>query len=84
MSSEYPLQTNNKDTHDTEDHRTREDEEEILEQSLRLFDFQTPLLDKKEGVLRIFYNNINGLEINALIGEYIKQQKSPVAGETAM
>ncbi len=49
--------------------------EQDLEDSLELFDFTYPLPEKQEGILRVFYNNCNGLEINRTIGEFIKQKK---------
>ena len=49
--------------------------EQDLDDSLELFDFTYPLPEKQEGILRIFYNNCNGLEINRTIGEFIKQKK---------
>ena len=43
-----------------------------LEQELKIFDFSFyPLPEKESGVLRIFYNNVNGLEINNAINARI-------------
>ena len=50
-------------------------DEEILDYSLALFDFSTPLPNKQDGVWQIFYNNCNGLEVNNMISAYIQQKK---------
>ena len=49
--------------------------EESLQQCLTLFDFSIPLREKNKGEWRLFYNNCNGLEVNAMISTYIKQKK---------
>ena len=49
--------------------------ERELNQSLEIFDFSIPLPKKNKGSWRIFYNNINGIEINSTVGTYIKQQR---------
>lgn len=52
-----------------------EDIDSELQQSLEIFDFSIQLPKKTVGIWRIFYNNINGIEINSTIGNYIKQQQ---------
>ena len=49
--------------------------EKVLDDSLELFDFSSPLPKKDQGTLRLFYNNCNGLEITNMIGAYVKQKK---------
>ena len=49
--------------------------ERELNQSLEIFEFSIPLPEKTKGKWRIFYNNINGIEINSTVGTYIKQQR---------
>ncbi len=49
--------------------------ERELQQSLEIFDFSIPLPKKMKGTWRVFYNNINGIEINSTVGNYIKQQR---------
>ena len=49
--------------------------ESRLAQSLELFDFSTPLPQKTNKTLRVFYNNCNGLEVNHMVSEYIKQKR---------
>ena len=56
-------------------HRTPDEEEEYLRESLALFDFSDPLPLKGKGILRVFYNNVNGMEVNNMIGEYIRQKQ---------
>ena len=51
------------------------DMERQLDYSLQWFDFSAPLPMKTNGTLRLFYNNCNGLEINALVSDYLRQQK---------
>ena len=44
------------------------DKDKDLDNELKIFDFSHyPVPAKTAGVVRIFYNNINGLEINAAI-----------------
>ena len=50
-------------------------EDHLLQQTLEIFDFNYPLQTKKEGTIRVFYNNCNSLEINNTIGVYLKQKK---------
>ncbi len=41
-----------------------------------LFDFSTgPLRVKTKNICRIFYNNINGMEINDAIGKAVQQSR---------
>ncbi len=49
-----------------------------LEQSIAIFDFSLPLRQKMDGTMRLFYNNCNGLEINHMVCEYIKQKRDKV------
>ncbi len=51
-----------------------EEEEELLA-SLELFDFSIPLPEKMDHVLRLYYNNCNGVEINSTIEKYLKQKR---------
>ena len=53
----------------------RPDHDFELQQSLEIFDFSAPLPTKREGVLRVFYNNCNGMEINNTIGVFLQQKK---------
>ena len=46
-----------------------------LQYCLELFDFTKPLPKKTKGTWRIFYNNCNGVEINATVSTYLKQQR---------
>ena len=49
---------------------------ESLDDELKLYDFSYyPLPAKEKGVARIFYNNINGLEINAAISAKVNNNK---------
>ena len=50
--------------------------DQILDDSLEIFDFSNPLPEKQLGTWRVFYNNCNGLEINQTIGEFIKQKQA--------
>ena len=51
------------------------EQEEMIQESLELFDFSRPLPIKEDGIWRIYYNNCNGIEINHTLGEYIKQKQ---------
>ena len=55
--------------------KTRQTEYDELQESLAIFDFSSPLPIKHDGTWRLFYNNCNGLEINAAISSYIKQKR---------
>ena len=49
---------------------------ESLDEELRIYDFSHyPLPVKEKGLVRIFYNNVNGLEINAAINVRITNNK---------
>ena len=63
---------------DNETQRSDEEQEKNWERSLEIFDFSKPLPPKEQGILRIFYNNCNGIEINNTIGEYLKQKRDKV------
>ena len=57
---------------------TEEEQDKIgerLQESLELFDFTAPLPPKQTGVLRLFYNNCNGIAINNTIGMFLKQKR---------
>ncbi len=47
---------------------------DALDATLEIFDFSIQLPKKLEGVMRLFYNNCNGIEINTTIGSYLKQK----------
>lgn len=49
-----------------------------LQSCLQLFDFQTPLPEKTPHVLRVFYNNCNGTEINKTIATYLRAQRDKI------
>ena len=55
--------------------------ERLLEQSLELFDFSIPLPTKNNKNLRVYYNNCNGLEINNLVSDHIKQKKDKATNQ---
>ena len=56
--------------------KTEIDTDIELEQELKIFDFSHyPLPAKDSGVLRIFYNNVNGLEIKNTINAQIINSK---------
>ena len=57
---------------------TEEEIELQYQQSLELFDFMRPLPEKSPGILRLFYNNCNSLEITNTIGVYLKSQKDKI------
>ncbi len=48
---------------------------ERLRESLELFDFTAPLPPKQTEVLRLFYNNCNGIAINNTIRMFLKQKR---------
>ena len=55
----------------------REDYE--LDEQLKVFDFSNyPLPLKPKNALRIFYNNINGLEINTAIAAVVNNKKKKI------
>ena len=56
-------------------HAEASEEAVELQASLELFDFSLPLPEKGEDVLRIYYNNCKGIEINSTIEAFLKQQK---------
>lgn len=63
-------------THDLQESQLYGDDAE-LDSELSVFDFSHYPLPRKEGKkLRIFYNNINGLEINATIQTVINNKKT--------
>ena len=55
-----------------------DDHEEKLHKSLALFEFSSPLPKKRSNILRIFYNNCNGVEINNTIGVQLKQKRDKI------
>jgi len=58
------------------DTQTKTEAEDIrITQGLELFSFSSPLPTKTSGILRIFYNNCNGIEIGNTIGAFLKQKK---------
>ena len=54
------------------------DEDRCLNQSLELFDFSVPLRKKQKNVLRLFYNNCNGMEINNMVEDVIRRQRDKI------
>jgi len=54
------------------------EDERKFQKSLEIFDFTTPLPEKKSGVIRLFYNNCNGLEINNTVGTFLQQKKDKI------
>ena len=49
---------------------------ESLDEELKLYDFSHyPLPAKDKGVVQLFYNNINGIEINAAISAKVNNNK---------
>ncbi len=64
-----------------------DDTEIVLKESLKLFDFSTPLAEKGDGIWQVFYNNYNGLENNTMISSYIhkkKRKSSTIISRTLM
>ena len=56
---------------------TYQGEEVELDTELQVFDFSNyPLPNKTDNILRIFYNNINGLEINTAIQTVVNNKKT--------
>ena len=53
-------------------------EDSLLKQSLALFDFSVPLQEKQKNVLRLFYNNCNGIEINNMVEDVIRRQRDKI------
>ena len=49
--------------------------DKYFQQCLSVFEFTRPLPEKRQGTLRVFYNNCNGLEINNTIGVFLKQKR---------
>lgn len=77
INSPDSLSTNGRqnELRDTSANKEPEDWEREYQQSLSLFDFSSPLPEKKDGHFRFFYNNCNGLEINHTVQAYLKQQR---------
>lgn len=55
--------------------RNTREYEQVLNESLQLFEFSRPLQSKEKNSWRFFYNNCNGLEANTMISTYVKQKK---------
>ena len=75
MDSPSSKQSNEHEERSIEMENSENFTEGTLLQSLALFDFSIPLVEKTKGTLRLFYNNCNGLEINNLIEDVIGRKR---------
>ncbi len=62
-------------TRTSRDIEAEKKEEALLEKSLQMFDFSVPLPDKTKNIVRVFYNNCNGLEVNRMLEDLVQRER---------